>query len=239
MELLVLKRYRVIFKKMKMKKFIYKIQFKLTIIFLLTNIIFVMKSQIVVDMTSDEVLPFNYNETGQYYEKDIHNYLDNFTGTWEYVNGNEKFQIILTKIVKYHFVDSDLKLNFYEDGIVLRYKKFTNGNLVFESPIKNKPTFSASDNTKLEGYMVDYGRVTVDAEWPLNNILNMGVLRQGGEYFHPSCTIERLPLNLSEPPKIKFSLSLRQSIGGEYKNPAYNGLPTFSIPNNIIMTKVP
>lgn len=39
--------------------------------------------------------PDNYLSNGEYYIKDINNNLDIFTGTWEYVNGNEKFQIIL------------------------------------------------------------------------------------------------------------------------------------------------
>jgi len=220
-----------------------KIQYIYTKIVIMLNILLVttmIKSQtVLVWGENNGPLPDDFLSSGQYYYKDVNNYLDSFTGTWEYINGNEKFQIILTKIIKYHNVSPNIKLNLYEDGIVLRYKKFTNGNLVFESPIKNKPTLSASDNLKLEGYMADYGRVTVDTKLPLDHILKLGVLRQGGDYFHPSCTIERLPLNLSESPKIKFSLSLGQSIGGEYKNPAYNGLPTFSIPNNIIMTKVP
>lgn len=219
-----------------MKNLLLKI---LMILNIIMNITMTNCQTILIRGENNGSLPINFKNSGQYYYKDVNNYLDNFTGTWEYVNGNEKFQVILTKIVKYHFVDSDLKLNFYEDGIVLKYKKFTNGNLVFESPTVNEPSLTRSNGTILEGYMADYGRVTVDTKLPLDHILKLGVLRQGGDYFHPSCTIERLPLNLSEPPKIKFSLSLGQSIGGEYKNPAYNGLLTFSIPNNIIMTKVP
>lgn len=212
-------------------------------ILIIVNVLFftlMIKSQtVIVRGENNGPLPDNFLSSGQYYYKDVNNYLDSFTGTWEYVNGNEKFQIILTKVVKYHTVLSKINLNIYEDGISVKYKKFINGVMSFESPVVNEPSLTRSNGIKLEGYIVDYGRVTVDTKLPLDNILKLGVLRQGGDYFHPSCTIERLPINLSESPKIKFSLSLRQSIGGEYKNPTYNGLPTFSIPNNIIMTKVP
>ena len=198
------------------------------------------KSQIIVDLTSDVVLPRNYHSMGQYYEKDVHNYLLPFIGTWEYVNGNEKFQIVLTKITKYHFVDNDLNYNFYEDGISLRYKKFINGNLMFESPITGKPTFNSLDGSKLKGAVTDYGRVTQTVYKPQQ--MGGGVWKQGGEYFYPDCTIEQLPLSLNEPPKIKFHLYFfehSQMFASPYDNPLYDGLPTFSIPNDIVMTKVP
>lgn len=199
------------------------------------------KSQIIVDMSSDVILPPNYNETGQYYEKDVHNYLDDFTGTWEYVNGNEKFQIILTKIIKYHFNDSDLNLNFYEDGISLRYKKYVNNNLVFESPSIVKPTLSTLDGQTLNGYMEDFERLTRTVYYP--KAVGEGVMTQGGQYFTPDCNIELQPLTLkNEPKKIKFSLRFGWENGGfgsPNDNPIYNGMPTFSIPNDVIMTKVP
>ncbi len=195
------------------------------------------KSQIIVDVSSNAILPSNYNETGQYYEKDVHNYLDNFVGTWEYANGNEKFQIILTKIIKHHTNIPEIKLNFYEDGITLRYKRFANNNLVFESPVKNEPTFSTLNGQTLNGFMQDYGRLTRTVHYP--QAAGGGVLKQGGEYFTPNCIIEKIPVNLSanEPQKIKFTLYIGETVG-EYRNPAYNGMPTFSIPNNIVMTKV-
>ena len=69
-----------------MKNFINNI-----LILISANISFTMNAQVIVDMSSDVVLPTNYNQTGQYYEKDVHNYLNRFVGTWEYINGNEKF----------------------------------------------------------------------------------------------------------------------------------------------------
>lgn len=199
------------------------------------------KGQIVIDLFSNNIpIPENYNQTGQYYEKDINNRLLPFVGTWEYVNGNEKFQIILTKITKYHFVMPNIDLNIYQDGIALQYKKFINGNLIFESPIAEKPTFTNIEGLVLKGNLTDYGRITVAVNKP--QMFGGGIFHQGGEYFYPDCYIEQLPLSLNQPPKIKFNLYLGEHsiiFGDPYDNPIYAGQPFFSIPNNIVLTKLP
>jgi len=214
-------------------------------IILIANIIMginMMKSQNIIALGGNNgTLPKDFQSTGQYYYKDIYNYLDGFTGTWEYVNGIEKFQIILTKIIKYHEISSlspYTNFNYYTDGITLRYKKFVNGNLIFESPITNIPTLESRDGLELEGSITDYGRVT--ASVPKPQIMGSGNLIQGGEYFTVPCSIEKVFINLSsnEPLKIKFNLYLRENFG-QYNNPIYVGQPRFSIPNDIIMTKVP
>lgn len=181
------------------------------------------------------VLPPDYNRTGQYYYKDVDNYLDNFTGTWEYVNGNEKFQIVLTKVIKYHVIEPLLDLNFYEDGIVLRYKKFVNNSLIFESPNYEMPDFSSTDGLLLKGNIKDYGRITktIYMPYPRNST---EVRWQGGHPIYPHCWIERLMTLRTEPKKIKFSLSLTGTIN--YDRTTYAGQPTFSIPNDIVMVKV-
>ncbi|MCX8525975.1 hypothetical protein OF897_18840 [Chryseobacterium formosus] len=199
------------------------------------------KSQtIIVRGENNGILPQGFKNTGQYYYKDIHNYLDNFTGTWEYVNGNEKFQIILAKIIKHHTNMPNIKLNFYEDGIAISYKKYVNGNLVYTSPVTNMPTLSTNDGEKLEGYMTDYGRVTVQVDWP--TIANLGVRLEGGINFRPDCIIEKMPPLPKQPERIKFKLYLKSitgHMGDAHNNPAYNGLPKFSIPNMVVMKKVP
>lgn len=206
----------------------------------LMNLCTYVHSQIVIDLFSNNIpIPENYNETGQYYEKDINNLLNPFVGTWEYVNGNEKFQLTLTKITKYHEVTSSspyLNLNYYTDGIAYKYKKYVNGNLVFESTTVSRPTFTILEGNVLKGKILDYGRITKTVYKP--QIVGGGILKQGGEYFDPICRIELQPLSLSESPKIKFSLGFRENFG-EYTNPIYDGQPKFSIPNNVILTKVP
>lgn len=222
-----------------MKNIFYNCYIPITL-FITVSTTSIFNAQIVVDITSNNSLPPNYNETGQYYEKDIHNYLDSFVGTWKYVQGNEKFQIILTKIVKDHYINTALNLNFYEDGIAVYYKKYVNNSLVFTSPISNQPSFKTYDAQKLEGSFVDYGRVTVQVNWP--SFSNLGVLHQGGEYYRPTCIIEKMPNIPNEPQRIKFKLYLENFTGGigdPYKNPLYSGQPTLSIPNMVVMKKVP
>lgn len=209
------------------------------LIILLLFILFSCKStsQIIVNMAGDNNnYPNDYLSNGEYYIKDINNNLDNFTGTWEYVNGNEKFQIILTKVVMYHQVIPELDYNFYEDGIVLQYKKFLNNNLTFTSPLYQDPNFSSMDGITLQGYVVDYARVTKTIYYP--QAMGGGLRKQGGEYFAPNCIIEKLPSISGQPDKIKFNLYMRQSMFGETSNEAYDGLPTFSIPNGIVLTKI-
>ncbi|WP_299180775.1 DUF6705 family protein [uncultured Chryseobacterium sp.] len=220
-----------------MKNIIFKISF----IIGLTSIMLAKSQTIIIWGQKNSNLPKNFLSTGQYYYKDVYNYLDNFTGTWEYVNGNEKFQIILTKFVKYHNIDPAININVYEDAIGIQYKKFENGNLVFESPLPNKPGFTTRDGIILEGYMNDYGRTTVEVKSPSFGFLEQWIIHKGSEYFHPSCNIELLPLSLTHPPRIKFNLYLRETggFGSPYDNPAYQGQPLFSIPNDIIMAKVP
>ncbi len=181
-------------------------------------------------------LPQDFKSSGNYYYKDIPNYLQKFVGTWEYVNGNEKFQIILTKTIKYHVVYTDINLDFYEDGIVLQYKKYTNNVLTFTSPIYQNPNFSSMDGIKLEGYVKDYGRITKTIYYP--QVMGGGVRKQGGEYFAPDCIIEKLPNSHNQPQKIKFNLYNQDTCCGETSNEIYNGLPTFSIPSDIEMTKI-
>ena len=181
------------------------------------------------------VLPDDFQSSGNYYYKDINNYLDNFTGTWQYVNGNEKFQIVLTKVIKYHVVIPLIDLNYYEDRIVLRYKKFVNNNLVFESPIYETPDIISTDGLLLKGNVTDYGRITktIYMPFPRNST---EVFLQGGQPIYPICRIERLMTLRTEPKKIKFSLSLTNT--PNYDRETYAGQPTFSIPNDIEMVKV-
>ena len=166
MKPITLTKYLAILKNKIMKNIIIKI-------ILIANIVMginMMKSQNIIALGGNNgTLPKDFQSTGQYYYKDVYNYLDGFAGTWEYVNGNEKFQIILTKIIKYHEVSSSppyMNFNYYTDGISLRYKKFMNGNLIFESPITNIPTFENSNGVKLDGYIIDYGRVTKTVNYP-------------------------------------------------------------------------
>ena len=177
-------------------------------------------------------LPQNYISTGQYYYKDVNNYLDNFVGTWSYINGNEEFQIILTKVIKFHKIETSLDLNYYEDGIVLVYKKFVNNILTFTSPSYLDPNFDTSDGALLEGYIFDYGRLTKTLYMPLSS----EVFKQGGEPIAPYCDITLQPFLRNHPARILFKLNLTGTIN--YDRATYTGQPTYSIPNEVIMIKI-
>lgn len=174
-------------------------------------------------------LPENFQSLGQYYYKDVNNYLDWFVGTWEYVNGNEKFQITLTKVINYHHIDTSLNFDFYDDGIVLQYRKYLNNQLTFESPNYQMPDFHSEDGNLLKGRIRDYGRLTKTLYKPFSN----SVWIQGGYPLAPICRISKHPLEYN---KIKFSLGLMEAL--EYDYETYAGQSYYSIPNNIIMTKV-
>jgi hypothetical protein len=190
-------------------------------------------AQIIVDMAGDNnTYPSGYLSTGQYYIKDVNNHLDNFTGTWEYINGNEKFQIVLTKMEYYHVVKPNIQLNHYEDGIVLQYRKYVNNVLTFESPIYEDPNFRTEDGVVLTGHLSDYGRITKTVYYPLTTM----VRAQGGEPIYPHCRISKELTHPSQPPKIFFNLELIDVVN--YDTETYAGQPTFSIPNNIVMTKI-
>ena len=210
------------------------------ILIFITNCTNITNAQIIVDKSSNVKLPSNYNSTGQYYEKDIHNFLDNFIGTWEYVNGNQKFQLILTKIIKYHIIMPDLNLDKYVDRISIKYKIFDNNILKFESN-NSYPSFTSENGINLQGTIIDYGRVTVEVKSPSFGFLEQWTIHKEGEYFRPNCKIEKILTTIGTPQKIKFNLTLRETahLGDPYNNPAYHGQPLFSVPNNIILTKVP
>ncbi len=207
---------------------------KISFLFTLLLFSYSANSQIIIQRgIKNGNLPQNFKSSGQYYYKDVNNYLDNFTGTWEYINGNEKFQIVLTKIVYFHQIDTNLNLNYYEDGIVLRYKKFLNNVLIFESPNYDDPNFSSTDGILLTGYIKDYGRITKTIYMPFDATQ---VYRQGGHPINPDCRIEKLQNYIGQPQQIKFSLSLTGTIN--YDHETYAGQTIYSIPNDIIMIKV-
>lgn len=189
-------------------------------------------SQIVITRETNS-LPENYNTTGQYYYKDINNWLNNFTGIWEYTNGNEKFQVTLTKIVMYHNLNTILNLNYYEDRILLTYRKYINNNLIYESPLNNYPNFTATNSILLEGNIKDHGRITKTIYIPLHPDQ---IYRQGGLPISLSCKIEKLENIIGQQQKIKFLLYSIDIPNYDYET--YAGQPAFSLPNNIVMVKV-
>lgn len=75
------------------------------------------KAQSPIIAITDKTQP---NITNAYY-KDINNIMDDFVGTWSYVNGNTNFTIELKKVEAYY------NNTYYRDRLVGEYKYIDNG----------------------------------------------------------------------------------------------------------------
>ncbi len=106
--------------------------------------------------------------------------------------------------------------------------------MIFESPISGKPYFDTRNGTLLGGYIIDYGRIAKTIIVPKIN----KVLLPGGHPMSPKCEIAILPTAANEPKKIKFHLFYVHGGMSGYDNETYAGQPIFSVPNDIVMTKV-
>ena len=202
----------------------------LLLLFLVSTLI--CKGQIEIERGKENNLPKDFYNSGLYYYKDVNGYLDYFEGTWEYVNGNKKFEIILEKITKHHTVTPDV--NLYEDGIGLSYKLYENNTLVYSSPLDNYPSLYAKSGTLLQGLIIDYGRLTEAYSIPS---LNISLDAPGGEPITPSALIWRvLNTDPNSPDKIHFEIAC--VFCGNYDEDAYQGEPYFSIPNDIALERV-
>lgn len=80
----------------------------------------IVKSQTVIDIT-DTTYSNVTNTYYNYYQKDLHNVLDPFQGTYIYSNGNTIFKIVLKKMIK-----QPEGLHF-EDMIIGEYQYIENG----------------------------------------------------------------------------------------------------------------
>jgi len=182
-------------------------------------------AQTVVDMaTSHEV---NWSrKNGQYYLKDVNNYMQPYIGTWQYINGNEEFIITLTKIEMHHEnQDND---DYYIDGINISYQKYENGILIYQSPPNiDYPSGIIKEFGKLRLTFTDYERVFKNE--PLN------ASRNAGHEAHLD-----LIDNGNGSYNLKFKLFTEQehpNLGITYE-PVTNGDPYHSTPTDIVMTKM-
>jgi len=169
-------------------------------------------SQTVVDMAGDR--QSHHLKNGQYYVKDVNNFMQPYLGTWRYVDGNEEFRIILQKETKYRDVDTDYSIDYYIDGLKIQYQKFENGNLIYSSNIDSYPT----------GIIKEFGKVNMSfTDYERNN-----------EIFPVDLILESTGLN--EFNKLKFILNRferRNTYHDEHPNEPY-----FSVPNDITMERM-
>lgn len=181
-------------------------------------------AQTVVDMAGER--NNSHYKNGDYYIKDINNYMQAYLGTWQYINGNEEFRVTLTKIAMYHEnQDND---DYYIDGINISYQKYENGNLIYQSPTNiDYPSGIIKEFGKLRLTFTDYERVFKNE--PLNASRNAG---------HEA--LLDLIANGNSGYNLKFKLFTEQehpNIGIKYE-PVATGNPYHSTPTDIVMTKM-
>lgn len=195
-----------------------------TLIFAVSTLTY---SQTVLDMATTED-DFSYTKNGEYYLKDINNYLDNFVGTWSYIDGNKKFELILEKIVNYHFqtnFSGVVNDDYYTDGIKISYKQYENNTLVFQSPTQSLLYLAdTKDGILLSGSFTDFNRVSYFACYgcpkePVGNIIT-------------SLSFKISPFNSNIA-----SFKLKKYHLGGYNYELYQGQPLFSVPNEIEMIR--
>jgi hypothetical protein len=169
-------------------------------------------AQIEVDMANSHNIDWE-RKNGQYYLKDVNDYMLPYLGTWRYINGNKEFRITLTKVTMFHVIIPQANSNYYRDGLLIKYQKFDNGQLLFSSPLENFPTGIIKEFGKLNMSFTDYQRS--EEIFPVDLIL---IPNGNGQY------------------DLKFKLDSFE------RSNVYHDLfpnePFFSVPNNIIMIKM-
>ncbi|NBL63848.1 hypothetical protein GV828_01395 [Flavobacterium sp. NST-5] len=168
-------------------------------------------AQIVIDMAGDPVNGETKN--GQYYIKDINNFMLPYLGTWRYVNENKEFRITLTKVSQFHVFIADANINYYKDGLIIQYQEFENGQLIFSSPTETYATGIIKEFGKLNMSFTDYQRN--EEIFPVDLIL---IPNGNGQY------------------NLKFRLDKFERRNTYYQQ--HPNEPYFSVPNDIIMTKM-
>jgi hypothetical protein len=189
---------------------------KLTIIILFTFISHFSFSQIEINMASER--ESKHRKNGEYYLKDMNNYILPYLGTWKYTYGNKEFRITLTKATKHHVVFTDYNINYYTDGLYIQYQKFENGLLIYNSPVRSNPTGIIKEFGKLSMSFTDYHR---------NN-----------EIFDLDMSLSPITGQLGSAPQYQLFFEINAF---ESKNTYYTDHPNepfFSVPEGIIMTKM-
>lgn len=188
-----------------MKNILYTIS-----LILFTNFLF---SQTVVNMANSHNIDWN-RENGQYYLKDVNNYMLPYLGTWQYIYGNKEFRISLTKVPMFHVMFSDYNTDYYKDGLLIQYQKYENGQLIYNSQIDTYPTGIIKEYGKLNMSFTDYERN--GESFPVDLILFQN-LNSNTEY-------------------LKFKIDRFERRNTYYEQ--HPNEPYFSVPNDIIMTKM-
>ncbi|MCK7590506.1 hypothetical protein M0G43_07980 [Subsaxibacter sp. CAU 1640] len=168
-------------------------------------------AQTTIDMAGTSVL--NETKNGQYYTKDINNYMQPYVGTWRYIDSDNEFRISLAKITMDHVVFPGANIDYYTDDLTIQYQKYENGVLIFNSSVK-KGASVIKEFGKLQISFTDYQRN--DSSFSLD--------------------LKLVSTGVNEHNKLKFELSkfeTKNTYHDQHPNEPY-----FSVPNNIEMTKM-
>ncbi len=186
-----------------------------TLIFALFYSIF-SSAQTVVDMSNSHNINWE-RKNGQFYLKDVNNYILPYLGSWKYVDGNKEFRITLTKVTKHHITIPDYQINYYCDGLLIQYQKFENGILVYNSPTLSFPTGIIKEFGKLNMSFKDYERngEIFPVDLLLTPINSIGSVRQY---------------------KLRFRLDKFEQRNTYFQQ--HPSEPYFSVPNDIDMVKL-
>ncbi|MFD2891274.1 DUF6705 family protein [Flavobacterium chuncheonense] len=185
---------------------------KNTIYILITTLVYSFSSaQTIVDMAGNR--QNEHYKNGQYYIKDINNYMLSYIGTWRYVDGNKEFRITLTKVTKYHDVFALTNDNHFIDALYITYQKYENGQLVYNSPQDEYPTGIIKEFGKLNMSFTDYERN--NETFPVDLIL--------------------MPIGNNQY-NLKFRLDMFEKRNTYFEQ--HPNEPYFSVPNNIVMNKL-
>ncbi|RED44435.1 hypothetical protein DFQ10_103119 [Winogradskyella eximia] len=169
-------------------------------------------AQTVIDMADESIT--NETKNGTYYVKDINNYMQPYLGTWKYINENEEFRIILTKVEMFHVILPEASIDYYKDGLKIQYQKYENNVLTYDSVIDSHPSGIIQEFGVLDITFTDYER---------NN-----------EIFSLELTL--ISTGINEHNKLKFALDKFESSNSYHDE--HPNEPYFSVPNNIEMTKM-
>lgn len=176
-----------------------------------------LSAQTIINM-ADNSRPIDYTRNGTYYIKDINNYMLPFLGTWSYINGNKEFRITLTKVTKFNVLFPDYNTNYFCDGLLIHYQKYENGNIVYNSPIDDFPGGIIKEFGNLRISFTDYQRN--EETFPL--------------------TLTLIPLNIiGQTPQYNLKFELDKFERRNTYHDQHPNEPYFSVPDGIIMTKVP
>lgn len=188
-----------------------------TSIYLLISLITIScKAQTIVDVsTFNNGLP----STGKYY-KDMTGVYQNFLGTWEYINGNQTFRLTLFKTTK---MPMDYPAKYYMDIISGSYKIIQNAGTINEVVLHDSVKyFPQSGETSTS---IIYGRTAngIDMSGQMEDTCGNG----GTQIVRGFIKMHIINPNAT-PKQANMTIEKGTNIAGQ----------TFTIPTNVVLTKV-